>query len=36
MLKDPNEENKRLLAIKRRETKQIFRKRKRAWEKSRL
>jgi len=36
MLQDPSEENKRLFAIKQRETKQMFRRKKRAWENSRL
>jgi len=36
MLQDPSEENKILFAIKQRETKQMFRRKKRAWENSRL
>ncbi|KAL4130807.1 hypothetical protein QTP88_008189 [Uroleucon formosanum] len=33
---DPSEENKRVLPARQRETKQLFRKKKRAWENSRL
>jgi len=36
LLQDPSEENTRLFAIKQRETKQMFRSKKRAWENSRL
>jgi len=36
MLLDPSEENKRVLSTRQRETKQLFRKKKRAWENSRL
>ncbi|XP_060881722.1 craniofacial development protein 2-like [Metopolophium dirhodum] len=36
MLKDPSEENKRVLSTRQRETKQLFRKKKRACENSRL
>lgn len=36
MLKDLSEENKRVLAIKQWETKQVIRRKKRAWEKFRL
>jgi hypothetical protein len=36
MLQDPSEENKRLLAIKQQETKQMFRRKKTAWENSRI
>jgi len=36
MLKYPSEENKRVLSSRQRETKQLFRKKKRAWENSRL
>jgi RNAse (barnase) inhibitor barstar len=36
MLKNPSEENKRVLSVRQRETKQLFRKKKRTWENSRL
>jgi len=36
MLKNPSEEIKRVLSARQRETKQLFGKKKRAWENSRL